>query len=142
VKAVLTFLCLLIAAGCSKRPRVTSTSHSGDLGEFILSSVLRYGGQPRTTNGLPRVDAQWKAETLTGAKYLGDREQFSIRVQGDRFQQVTNFLAQAYGTPFQQATSTSSGLHGFYSKDNIGVATQFYRDETETGLILVGVPKR
>jgi hypothetical protein len=121
---------------------MTSTSHSGDLGEFILQSVARYGGEAKKTNGLPRIDAQWKAETLTGAEYLGDREQFSIIVQGDRFQQVRDFLSQAYGTPFQQATSTPSGPHGFYSKNDIGVAVQFYRDEKETALILVGVRKR
>src|SRR5437773_8130072 len=87
----------------------------GDLGPFILQSVEHYGGRAKHTNDLPRLETQWTAETLTGVEYLEDREQLTIRLTGDRLQQVTNYLVSAFGRPDQPAVVTpSGGLHGYY----------------------------
>lgn len=130
---------LIILAGCSPSPRSVTATHSGDLGQFILQSVASHGGRAQTTNGLPELQTQWRADVLTGAEYLNGREQVSIVITGDRFQEVTSYLAHAFGVPSQPAAHQTDGIiHGWYSIGDIGVALQFYRDQKETGLILVG----
>lgn len=95
------------------------------------------------TNGLPLLQAQWQADVLTGAEYLDGREQVSVVIAGDHFQQVTGYLAQAFGQPSQPATRQTNGyVHGWYAIGDIGVGLQFYRDQKQTGLILVGELKR
>lgn len=130
-------------AGCSPTPRTVTTTHTGDLGQFILQSVTDHGGHAKTTNGLPALQSQWRTEVLTGAEYLDGREQVSIIITGDHFQQVTGYLAQAFGVPSQPATlHTNDVLHGWYAMGDMGLGLQFYRDQKETGLILVGELKR
>ncbi len=61
----------------------------------------------------------------------------------EQFSQVTGYLAQAFGPRSQPAILQTNGVvHGFYAISDIGVALQFYRDEREAGLILVGGVKR
>jgi hypothetical protein len=130
-------------AGCSQSPKTVTTTHSGDLGQFILQSVADHGGHARTTNGLPALQSQWRTEVLTGAQYLDDREQVSIIITGDHFRQVTGYLAQAFGTPSQPSTlHTNDVIHGWYAMRDVGIGLQFYRDQTKTGLILVGQLKK
>jgi hypothetical protein len=129
--------------GCSKSPRTVSTTHNGDLGQFILRTIEEHGGHARATNGLPQLQCEWRREVLTGAEYLDGREQVTIRITGDRFQQVTGFLAQALGSLIEPPKMHTNGfLHGWYSGADIGGGLQFYQGRNETGLILVGELKR
>src|SRR5688572_8503965 len=98
---------------CSRSPRTVSTSHNGDLGQFILRTIEEHGGHAKMTNGLPQIQCEWRKEVLTGAEYLDGREQVTIRVTGDRFQQITSFLAAALGPPAEQPKMHTNGfLHG------------------------------
>lgn len=138
-----TTLCLLLLVGCSESPRNVATTHTGDLGAFILRMIEQHGGVARATNGLPPVHCEWRQEVLTGAEYLDEREQVTIRIRGDRFEEITNYLANAFGAPSQPPKRyTNDLLHGWYAKTDIGIGLQFYRDRTETGLIVVGPLKR
>lgn len=132
-------LLMFLIVGCSPSPRKVTNSHTGDLGQFILESVAAHGGQPKVTNGLPALQGRWDVEVITGAEYLGDREQVHITVPTNQFSAVTGYLAQAFGRPYQPATLQTNGiLFGFYSINDIGIALQFYCDDRQTGLILVG----
>lgn len=143
MKLILTFLCAVLFGGCSESPRTVSTTHTGDLGQFILQTVQQHGGQAKNTSGLPQLPSQWRSDVTTGAEYLDGREQVVIRVAGDHFQKVTGYLAHAYGPPSEPAkTATNGVVHGWYWGKNMGVGLQFYRDQKETGLILVGELKR
>jgi hypothetical protein len=120
-----------------------ASTHTGDLGQFLLQSVASHGGHARITNGLPQYPSQWRAEVLTGAQYLNGREQLSVWLAPENFQQLTGYLAQAFGEPSQPATLQTNGLIcGWYSIEDIGVGLQFYRDQEQAGLILVGKSKR
>ena len=143
MKPIPTLALLSLLAGCSQSPKTVTTTHSGDLGQFILQSVADHGGHVKTTDGLPALQSQWRTEVLTGGEYLDGREQVSIVITGDRFQQVTGYLAQAFGPPSEPATlHTNDVLHGYYAMGDIGIGLQFYRDRRQTGLILVGELKR
>lgn len=136
-------LCLVVMCGCSKSPSTVSTTHQGDLGRFIVRTLEEHGGRTKLTNGLPEIQCEWREEVLTGAEYLDGREQVTIRITGDRFQQVTGFLAQALGPPTESPKLHTNGfLHGWYSRADIGGSLQFYQGRSETGLILVGELKR
>lgn len=143
VKPIHTVALLTVLAGCSPSSRTVTTTHTGDLGQFILQSVTSHGGYVKTTNALPDLQSRWQAEVLTGTAYLEGREQVSILIPGEQFGQVTSYLAQAFGAPSQPATIKSNDmLHGCYSSSEIGVGLQFYRDDQQTCLILVGELKR
>ena len=130
---------MVVMCGCSKSPRTVSTTHNGDLGQTMLRTIEEHGGRPNATNDLPEIHCEWRKEVLTGAEYLHDREQVTIRIAGDRFQEVTGFLARALGPPTEPAKMHTNGfLHGWYSGADIGGGLQFYQGENETGLILVG----
>ncbi len=136
--AAITLL-LFVVLGCSPSPRKVTASQSGDLGRFILASVAAHGGQRKVTNELPELQSHWTVEVITGAEYLGDREQLHITAPTNRFSAVTGYLAQAFGGPSQPATLQTNGvLFGVYSINDIGVVLQFYCDDRQTGLILVG----
>jgi len=143
VKPISTVALLVALAGCSPSPRSVTSTHTGDLGQFVLQSVASHGGHPKTTNGLPQLPSQWRAEVLTGAEHLDGREQLSVFLAPNQFQQLTGYLAQAFGEPSRPAMLQTNGvIHGWYSIDEIGVGLQFYRDQTQAGLILVGESKR
>jgi hypothetical protein len=132
--------CLL---ACSKPPRIVTTRHTGDLGQFILLSVERYGGHAKTNSGLPRIELEWTAKAITGTEYLEDNEKLSIVVIGDHFPQLTNFLMQAYGPPSVNTTSAPTGtVYGGYLAENMGVPLQFYRNANETGVMIAGRIKK
>ena len=136
-------LCLLVMSGCSKSPRTVSTAHNGDLGRFIVRTIEEHGGRTKLTNGVSEIPCEWRNEVLTGAEYLGGREQVTIRIIGDHFQQVTGFLAQALGSPTELPKLHTNGfLHGWYSLGDVGCSLQFYQGQNETGLIIVGAVKR
>lgn len=133
----------LLLVSCSESPQVIASSHSGDLGHFILRSVEQYGGHPKATNSLPRLEGVWAAEILQQAEHLQGREQLSIRAPRDLFQDITNYLARAFGPPSQPTVSTNPDVAcGYYSIGDIGVGLQFYRDNKEAGLIIVGVRRK
>ena len=143
VKHCCTRLCLCLLVGCSESSRTVSTTHTGDLGAFILRMVEQHGGVARATNGLPPIHCEWRQEVLTGAEYLDEREQVTIRIRGDRFGEITNYLANTFGAPSQPSKRyTNDLLHGWYARTDIGIGLQFYRDRTETGLVVVGPVKR
>lgn len=143
MKPIPILLGAVLLGGCSESPRTVTTTHTGDLGQFILQTVQQHGGQTKNTNGLPQIPSQWHRDVTTGAEYLDGREQVVIRVAGDHFQEVTDYLAQAYGPPSEPAQTVTNGLvHGWYWGTNLGVGLQFYRDRKETGLILVGELKK
>jgi hypothetical protein len=143
MRAALILPLLFLLAGCKPSSRKVTTSHTGDLGQFILQSVAAHGGSAKATNGLPELQSEWRAEVLTGAEYLDGREQVSIFLPAGRFPQVTGYLAQAFGPPSQPPTSQTNGvIHGSYSIRDIGVGLQFYRDEHQAALILVGDLKK
>jgi hypothetical protein len=105
--------------------------------------VESYGGHAQRTNDLPLIRANWTAEVTTNAKYLADRTQLYVRLNGNRLEEVTNYLLQALGPLSKPATKSETGiLHGYYTIGDIGVGLQFYAGNAETGLILVGTPRR
>jgi hypothetical protein len=139
----ITVASMALVAGCSPSPHRATSTRNGDLGQFILQAVASHGGHARATNGLPVLPGQWRAEVVTGGEYLNGREEVSVFLPPNQFQQVTGWLAQAFGEPSQPATLYSNGLiRGWYSIKDIGIGLQFYRDTNQTGLILVGELKR
>jgi hypothetical protein len=143
MKAIRTAALLILLAGCSPSAHKVTTTHTGDLGQFILQSVAAHGGYAKATSGLPELQSEWRAEVLTEAEYLDGREQVSVFFPAGQFPQVTSYLAQAFGPPSQSATLHTNGVvHGFYAISGIGVGLQFYRDERQAGLVLVGALKR
>ena len=82
-------------------------------------------------------------EVTTGTEYLDGREQVVIRTDGEHFQQVTTYLAQAFGPPSQPVTPyTNNGLWGWYTGSEIGIGLLFGRTGDETIVSVTGELKR
>ena len=132
VKPIHTVALIILLSGCSQSQRTVTTTHSGDIGQFILQSVANHGGHATTTNGLPALQSQWRTELLTGAVYLKGSEQVAIVIPGDHFQHVTGFLAQDFVAPSQPATlNTIDVIQGWYAMGDFGFGLQFYRDQIQ-----------
>jgi hypothetical protein len=132
-------LVLIILLGCNKTPRRSSVVNTGDVGSFVLRILESHGGHTVTTNDLPQFNAPYSYKITSNAQYLDERVEFDLRLPPDRFSDLTNYLCCALGNPSHPAALTPDrGLHGYYTIGDIGVALQFYQNQHESGLILVG----
>ena len=127
--------------GCSKSQYITKSSsqHTGDVGAFILDSVIAHGGQAKTTNNLPSLQSQWRAEVYVANPEnpgTADRKDWeTIKIWATGFQQVTGYLATAFGPP---ALVNSNGITaGFYTQNNIGLSLMFSQDTRKTNEVIV-----
>ena len=78
-------LAIAVACGCATEH---FTKSNGDVGQFILQQVVRYGGGPTTTNDLPVVTSHWR--------YLEDVHGMQIHLPPNAYHDVEAFLNQAY----------------------------------------------
>jgi len=113
---------------------------TGDVGAFILDSVIAHGGQPKSTNNLPAPQSQWRAEVYADnsdnpeASHLKDWETMKVWATG--FQQVTAYLAAAFGPP--PILIKSNGITaGFYTQQDIGLSLMFCQDTRRTNDVIV-----
>src|SRR6516162_6825662 len=91
---LLTVVCVL---GCSRQQApYASSSASGDLGAFVLHCVTNRGGH-LLTNSVAAVEAKWTLPVHPSFDV--------IKVPGDRFTEIVEFLRQALGELNPQQSS-------------------------------------
>jgi hypothetical protein len=100
LRPLLLCFCLLLIAGCSKSPHIKSTTHSGDISQFILTQFQRLGGHAKNTNALPQIATTWKTEVFTGGEYLEKgEEEIHIYLPDEQYQKVCETVIQICGPP-------------------------------------------
>jgi hypothetical protein len=129
-KCVLPFALLLVINGCSSSEEDLPgyTNHSGDLGGSIIASATRLGARPRTTNGLPEINASWHSKE--------DDLRTQIFISGNYFPQLHQFLTNAFG-PLPQGLLTNNAagkqsLTGSYGT-NVGADLNFTWEKAPDG---------
>ena len=141
-RTILTGLFAMLLSGCSKPQYITKSSseHTGDVGAFIVESVIRHGGQAKDTNNLPTLQSRWRAEVYADnpdnsqIPHLKDWE--TIKIWATDFQQVTGYLTAAFGSP--STLITSNGITaGFYTQKDIGLSLMFCQDTHRTNHVIV-----
>ena len=142
-KIIISCLFSIILCGCEKPALITKSSrHTGDLGGFILRSIVTHGGQPRNTNNLPILMRDWHlnvsadnpAAPDTPRDYSKGWQTFEIRTVG--FSPITGFLAAAFGPPSMLETNTN-GTAGYYRERDTGVCLLFFQEPGLTNEIVV-----
>jgi hypothetical protein len=71
--------------------RVTYKRESGDLAQFILDALSRYGGTVTVTSSVPVMRAEWR--------YAEDAEGFQILLPQSYRKELIRSLTQALGEP-------------------------------------------
>src|SRR5689334_17508037 len=85
-------LCLfLVMLGCNYSQYAGYTRRAGDLTPFALGYILDCGGHPKTTNGLPAIQASWK--------FKADKNGVQIYADGDHFKAIQELLIKQFGEP-------------------------------------------
>jgi hypothetical protein len=108
---------LLWACGC--RSGKHYVRGHGDAGQFILRQAVAYGGRPVTTNGLPRIEGDWR--------YIQDEYGVGLLLSKSQYQQVQDFVSAAFGPPSNSA--------GWAARD-FGVAIMILKADSHT---MVGI---
>lgn len=94
------------ADGFSKR--------SGELGAFLLERSTQFGVPSPSTNGLPKLTADWR--------YKEDKDGFQIYINGDRFEELQSFLSSAFGPPDQSPkTNNFTGTQSVGARYRLGL---------------------
>ena len=147
-RIILPLLLALALFGCAKPEFITKQAqHSGDLGAFVLDSVVRHGGQPKNTNNLPTLNGTWRSEwTVANPETPGrqGKRPETLRVHTRLgFREVSNYLAVAFGPP--PVSETTKGMTaGFYRQEDIGLSLMFWgnsKNAGEVGVSWWGIPK-
>jgi len=130
ILASLFLFSLLILGGCSSEDEMRFTKGTGDMGNFLVEHALKLGAHSLSTNGLPTIGGEWH--------YSEDQYGVVLQLSRERFSEVETFLLQAFGTPAQVPTETTTGGKlGWYSPKTIGVALQFGFDQEQTQVIVI-----
>ena len=130
ILASLFLFSLLILGGCSSEDAMRFTKGTGDMGNFLVEQALKRGAHPISTNALPTIEGKWH--------YSEDQYGVVFQLPRERFLEVEAFLQQAFGTPAQVSTETTTGGKlGWYSPKTIGVALQFGFDQERTQVIVL-----
>jgi len=114
------------------RRAASSKKQSGDFGAFFVQQVARYGGH--TVSSPPELRGTWYFES--------DHEGFGAQLYGVPFEQVRQFMQQAYGSPLSISTNLDSQPHGLYSVREIGAAIQFFGGTNGVGFICLERQKK
>ena len=105
---LIAILFALSLAGCSR---------SGDVGTFIVTETIKYGGHTKTNATLPKLDAHWTVKR--------DDNGFQASVTGTSFASIDTFMQQAFGAPKMSVAANTSGQpHRVWGAVDIGVAIQ------------------
>jgi len=130
----------LLTFGCSKGdPNFPGYKvASGDLTSFVLDSAVYYGARRPSTNGLQKLQAEWR--------YKADKDGVHIYSVGDNFHAIESMLRTAFGPPaIPPKTNENARVSGgVYAAPAIGVAIQFLYEETKQGrytVVLIVRPK-
>jgi hypothetical protein len=89
--------------------RVTYKSKSGDLVQFMLDALSKYGRTVTVTNSFPAMRAEWR--------YAEDPKGFQILLPQRYREELVRCLTQALGEPMRQNQYPQL----FYKEDKFGV---------------------
>jgi len=89
--------------------RVTYKSKSGDLVQFMLDGLSRYGGTVAVTSTVPTMRAEWR--------YAEDPKGFQILLPQSQREEFVRCITQALGEPTRRDTYP----HLVYKEDRFGV---------------------
>lgn len=97
IRAYIFALAVALACCCATQH---FTKKQGNVGQFILQLVIRYGGQPTTTNELPSIMSHWS--------YLEDDNGTQIHLPPNSYSDVEVFLNQAFAGKRQFGPNASA----------------------------------
>jgi hypothetical protein len=100
-------------------PRHIVAGH-GEVGQFILQTVIQFGGTPITTNGLPHISAQWSYADQPGGIVINLKQQ--------ELPAAVSFLHRAFGQPTWQHGDTN----GFFQLTKNGCTIGFMDEHGAT----------
>jgi hypothetical protein len=134
---LLCFSLLLVSCSRNDDPYAGYAQRTGDLVPFVLAHAIGCGGHPKTTNGLPVINATWK--------FKEDANGVQIYADGGGFQEFEKFLTGAFGEPDASKGSKVADLQeartwkwfGWYSVRDIGVGIQYFGSDREFGVIII-----
>jgi hypothetical protein len=119
----------VVACGCATE-RVSKTH--GDVGLFIVQQVIRCGGSPTTTNGLPVIASQWD--------YLEDSNGMQIHLRADAYSDVEMFLNRAFANQRQFGPKVSEDgrtrIHEYRMSEK-GGGVQLTEQDSETHVLIL-----
>jgi hypothetical protein len=100
----------------------------GDVGQFILRTVIQFGGTLITTNGLPPISDQWS--------YADDSRVIVINLTHQELPAVDSFLHQSFG----QTAWRHDGQSAFYQLTTNGCSISF-EDEDDATYVAISRPR-
>ena len=96
-------------AGAVADGRVSYKSKTGDLVQFMLDGLSRYGGTVAVTNTVPPMRAEWR--------YAEDPKGFQILLPQSQREEFVRCITQALGEPMRR----DKYPHLVYTEDRFGV---------------------
>lgn len=131
----------LLLVGCRHARYAGFSRQSGDVVPFALARAIDFGARPQSTNALPVIQADWK--------FKADSRGIQIYINGDHFKDISTFLSRTFGEPDPSKGSKPADFRegrpdkwfGWYSAPDIGVVIQYFGNDKDCGMIILGPPK-